>query len=133
MQTEIVFRASCGKKLRVVAAKEIRSVVPFMASSKSLGSSMPALVDYDVREEVEKLKGTVEVIDYEGGRRLENVEGDLAFLRNEFKRTVRKSESAIIKFLANLEVKVDKLKLRVVKLECASKSGSLSYPYGDSP
>ena len=48
--------------MQVVAPKEIRSVVSFMASSESLGSSIPALVDYDVREEVEKLKGTVEVI-----------------------------------------------------------------------
>ena len=47
----------------MVAPKEIRSVVASMASSESLGSSMPALVDYDVREEVEKLKGMVEVID----------------------------------------------------------------------
>ena len=59
----------------MVAPKEIRSVVVVMASSKSLGSSMLTLVDYDVREEVEKLKGTVDVIDSEGGKRLENVEG----------------------------------------------------------
>ena len=59
----------------MVAPKEIRSVVAVMASSKLLGSSMMALVDYDVREEVEKLKGTVKIIDSEGGRRLENVEG----------------------------------------------------------
>ena len=50
-------------------------MVAVMASYESLGSSMPALVDYDVREEVEKLKGMVDVIDYEGGGRLENVEG----------------------------------------------------------
>ena len=61
-----------------------------------------------------------------------NVEGDLASLRKEFKRTVRKSESAVIKLLENLEVKVDKLELRVVKLECVNKSGSSSHPYGDS-
>ena len=66
IQIEVVFKASCGKKLQVVAPKEIRSVVSFMASSESLGSSIPALVDYDVREEVEKLKGTVEVIDLKG-------------------------------------------------------------------
>ena len=34
---EVVFRASCEKKLRVVASKEVRSVVAVMASSKSLG------------------------------------------------------------------------------------------------
>ena len=81
---------------------------------------------------MDKLKGTVDVIDSEGGRRLENVEGDLAFLRKEFKRTIRKSETAILRFLANLEVKVDKLELKVVKLESASKSGSSSRPFGDS-
>ena len=60
------------------------------------------------------------------------MEGDLAFLRKEFKCTVRKFESTIINFLENLEVKVDKLELRVVKLECTSKSSSSSRPYGDS-
>ena len=59
----------------MVAPKEIRSVVAVMSSSKLLGSSMMALVDYDVREEVEKLKGTVDVIYSKGGRRMENVEG----------------------------------------------------------
>ena len=65
----------------MLALKVVRSVVAIMASSKSLGSSMSALGDYDVKEEVEKLKGTVDIIDSEGGRRLGNVEGDLAFLR----------------------------------------------------
>ena len=60
------------------------------------------------------------------------MEVDLAFVRKEFKCTVRKSESAVIKLLANLEVKVDKLELRVVKLKCANKSGLSSRPYGDS-
>ena len=62
-----------------------------MATFESIGSSMPALVDFDVQEEVEKLKETVDVIDSEGGRRLDNWEGDLAFLRKEFKHTIRKS------------------------------------------
>ena len=114
------------------APKEIRSALAVMTSYESLGSSMPALVDYDVKEEVEKLKGMVDVINYEGGRRLEDVEGDLVFLRKEFKRTIRKSESTILKFLANLEVKVDKLELKVVKLENVGKSGSSSRPFGDS-
>ena len=103
-------------------------MVTIMASYQSFGSSMPSLVEYDVKEEVKKIRGTVEVIDFEQG----NVEGDIVFLRKEFKCTVRKTKSAIIKILANLEVKVDKLELRVVRLECANNSGSLSRLYGDS-
>ena len=81
---------------------------------------------------MEKLKETVDVIDSEGGKRLDNVEGDLAFLRKEFKRTIRNSKSTILRFLANLGVKVDKFKLKVVKLENTSKSGSSSRSFGDS-
>lgn len=73
------------------------SVVVIMACSESLGSSLSALIDYDMKEIVEKLKGTVAVINTEGGRRLGNGEGDLAFLRKEFKHTVKKSETAVIK------------------------------------
>ena len=116
----------------MLAPKLVRSVVANTATYESLGSSILALIDYDVKQEVEQLKGTVDVIDTEGGRRLGNVEGDLAFLRKEFKRTVRKFESAVIKLLANLELKVDKLELRVVKLECTNNSILSSHPYGDS-
>ena len=63
MQTETVFSACFRKKLRVVVLKVIRRVVVVMATSESLGSSMPTLVDFYVREEVEKLKGTVDIID----------------------------------------------------------------------
>ena len=97
--------------------------VVFMASSESLGSSLLALIDYDIKEELEKLKDIVDVIDIEGGICLGNVEGDLVFLRNEFKCIVIKSKIAVIKLMADLEVKVEKLTLRVVKLECANKTG----------
>ena len=123
MQFETVFGICSRTKLRVVVV---------MANSKSMGSSMSALVEFDVWEEVEKLKETVDVIDSEGGRRLDNVEGDLAFLRKEFKRTIRKSETTILRILAKLEVKVDKLELKVVKLENASKLGSSSCSFGNS-
>ena len=47
----------------MLAPKVVSIVVEIMASSESLGSSLLALIDYDVKEEVEKLKGMVEVID----------------------------------------------------------------------
>ena len=108
------------------------SVVVIMACSESLGSSLSALIDYDMKEEVEKLKGTVVVINTKGGRHLGNGEGDLAFFRKEFKHTVKKYETTVIKLLANLEVKVEKLALRVVKLECANNLGSSIPPYGEN-
>ena len=73
----------------------------------------------------------VDVIDTEGGRRLGNVEGDLAFMRKEFKHIDKKFESVVIKLLENLEVKVENLELRVVKMECAKNSGSSIHPYGE--
>ena len=83
-----------------VASISGASAVLIMAI-ESLGSSLPTLIDYDIKEELEKLKDTMDVIDTKGGRRLGNVEGDLAFLRKEFKRSVKKSESAVVKLLAN--------------------------------
>ena len=103
-----------------------------MANSESMGSSLPTLSDFDVREEVVKIKETMDIIDSEGGRRLDNVEGDLVFLRKEFKHIIRKSETTILRILASLEVKFDKLELKVVKLENASNSGSSSRSFGKS-
>ena len=91
-----------------------------MANSELMGYSRLALVEFDVREEVEKVREIVDVIDFEGDRRLANVEGDMDFLRKAFKCSIRKYETTILRFLANLEVKVGKLKLKVVKLENAS-------------
>ena len=122
MQFETVFSIYSRTKLRVVVV---------MANSELMGSSRLALVELDVREEVEKVRETVDVIDSEGDIRLANVEGDMAFLRKAFKRSIRKSETTILRFLANLEVKIDKLELKVVKLENVSKSGSSSRSFGN--
>ena len=42
----------------------------------------------------------------EGRRRLENVDKDLVFPRKEFKRAVKRLEKAVIKLMADLEIKV---------------------------
>ena len=68
----------------------------------------------------------VDIINREGGRHLENVDRDLVFLRKEFKRAVKRSKKAVIRLMADLEVKVEKLALKVVKMEVAINPGSSS-------
>ena len=65
--------------------------------------------------------------DSEGGRRLETIDRDMAFLRKEFTRSVSRTENALTGMLAELEIKFEKLELKVVKLEAVNFSGSSSH------
>ena len=98
------------------------------ASSESIGSSPPALfVEFDIwdlKKEIKKLNQTVDKIDTEGGRRLENVDKDLVFLRKEFKWAVKRSENVVLGLMAELEIKMEKLELKVLKLEAANRPSS---------
>ena len=100
------------------------------ASSKSTcSSSMARFVEThirDIKREVKELQRTVEEIDIEGGRRLENVDKYLAFLRKRIKRTVERSENAVIGLMVELEIKVENLALKVVKMEVATNPGASS-------
>ena len=62
----------------------------------------------------------------EGGRRLENVDKDLVHLWKKIKWAVRKSENVVIGLIAELEIKVDKLALKLVKKEAPPNPGSSS-------
>ena len=64
------------------------------------------------------LQDQVETIDTEGGRHLENVDKDLAYLRKKISHEVRKAENAVIGLIAELEIKVDNLVDVFVTLEC---------------
>ena len=101
------------------------------ASSESTSSSPSALfVDSyirDINKEIKKVNWIIDEIDTEGGRRLENVDRDLVFLRKEFKWPVKHSENLVMGLMAKLEIKMEKLKLKVVKLEAAKKPGSSSH------
>ena len=81
----------------------------------------------EIKRDIENLQKTVETIDIEGGRRLENVDRDLVFLRKEFKRAVKRSENAVISLMVELEIKVEKLALKVVRMEVAIKPSSSSH------
>ena len=62
------------------------------ASSESTASSLPAqLMEIDIREinkKIKKMNRYLGKIDSEGGRRLETIEKDMAFLRREFARSI---------------------------------------------
>ena len=130
---------SCSKiELMVVLKVVCRSVegqqiLMFVmeASLESTGSSPPALfVESDIRDikrDVKELQRTMEEIDIEGGKRLENVDRDLVFLRKQFKRVVKRSENVVIDLIVELEIKVEQLALKVVKMEAATKPGPSSH------
>ena len=82
----------------------------------------------EIKRAIKNLKKTVETIDTEDARRLENVDKDLVYLRKEFKYAVKRSKTIVIGLMAELEIKVDKLALEVVKVEVAVKPGSLPHP-----
>ena len=130
----------CSNELTEVLKLSCRSVegqqaLVFImeASSESTGSSTPAnFVEADIREikrDVMVLQRQVEAIDTEGGRRLENVDKDLVFLRKQIKWAVKQAENVVIGLIAELEIKVDKLALKFVKLEAATKPIPLSRSY----
>ena len=51
---------------------------------------------------------------------------DLGYLRKKIIPTVKKSENTVIGLIVELEIKVDKLSLNLVKKEAPSKPGSSS-------
>ena len=69
-------------------------------------------------------------MDIEGGRRLENVDQDLIHLRKEFELRISKTEQVFIRFLAELELNVEKLELKVSRMEMQGSSSSSARPEG---
>ena len=65
-------------------------------------------------------------IDYEGGKRLEHVNKDLVFLRKKFKRKVKWTENSLSRQIVELEIKVNKLALKLVKHEASGNGMSSS-------
>ena len=55
---------------------------------------------------------------------------DLIHLRKEFELGISKTEQVFIKFLADLELKVERLELKVARLELQGSSGPSTRPEG---
>ena len=66
---------------------------------------------------MKKMKCPLHCMDSEGDRRLENVDQDLIQLRKEFKLGIERTKHVFIWFLVELEIKVEILELKVVKME----------------
>ena len=60
------------------------------------------------------------LINHEGGRRMELVDIDLSRLREEFLESIYQSEIVMTRMIAELEVKFDKLELPVAKMAAGS-------------
>ena len=90
------------------------------ASSSSTIAPVPISVDTKIKEvkhELKSLQTQVNVIEYEGGRRLDHVNKDLVFLRKKIKRKVKWTENSLTRQIIELELKVDKLPFKFVKHE----------------
>ena len=89
---------------------------------------VPILVDTKIKEvkhELKSLQTQVNAIDYESRRHLEHVNKDLVFLRKKINRKVKRTENSLIRQIVELEIKVDKLALKLVNHE-ASRTGMSS-------
>ena len=80
----------------------------------------------EVKHELKSLQTQVNVIEYEGGRRLDHVNKDLVFLRKKIKRKVKWTENSLTRQIIELELKVDKLALKLVKHEASGNGMSSS-------
>ena len=104
----------------------------FMHSPPESSASSP---DRNLEEELRVIKRKVKKLDHlfhcmdsEGGRRLENVDQDLIHLRKQLKLGISKTEQVFIWFLAELEVKIERLELKVARLEMHGSPGPSSCP-----
>ena len=89
----------------------------------------PSSFETDIREikkNIKKMNRHLSNIYSEGGRWLETIDRDMAYLKKEFTRSISRTENALTGMLAELEIKFEKLELKVVKLEATKFSGSSS-------
>ena len=57
---------------------------------------------------------------------MENMDKELVDFRNQLRRAVRKLKNGVIGLIVELEIKVEKLTLKLIKKEAPPKPGSLS-------
>ena len=117
----------------LVSEKEflfVRIEVGFASSNASFAPKPMEVIIREMKHDFKMLQDQVNAIDNEGGRRLDNVGKDLAYLRKKIKRKVKRSKNAVIGLIAELEIKVDKLALNLDKQEVPPNPGFSSSSEG---
>ena len=99
------------------------------SSESTTSSPLAQTVEADIwaiKKRMRKMNHMLNRMDTEGGHRLDIVDQDIAQLRKEFDFSIKQTEQAITRFLTELEIKLEKLELKVVNLEAAVGPGSSS-------
>ena len=107
---------------RLVNEKEFLFIRMEGGSASSTLKPMEAIIK-EMKHDFKMPQNQVNAYDSEGGQRLDNVGKDMAHLRRKIKRKVERSENALIGLIAELEIKVDKLTLNLVKQEAPPVPG----------
>ena len=128
------WKAECRSKLAALISWELCRLVAWRllllrmeVGFSSTVAPVPISVDTKIKEvkhEVKSLQTQVNAIDYEGRRCLEHVNKDLVFLRKKIKQKVKRTEDWLTRKMVELEIKVDKLALKLVKHEGNGMSSS---------
>ena len=111
---------------RLVSEEEflfVRMEVGFASSNASSAPKPMEVIIREMKHDFKLMQNQVNAIDCEGGRILDNVVKDLTYLRKKIKRKVKRSKNVLIGLIAELEIKVDKLALNLVKHEAPPLPG----------
>ena len=76
-----------------------------------------------IKKKIKRQNLFLHQLDIEGGRRLEIVDRDMSQLQEEFAHSISQTEQAMTELLAKLEVRFDKLELKVAKMENSAIPG----------
>ena len=99
------------------------------SSKSTMSSPLAQTVEANIRaikKRMRKMNRLLNRMDTEGGQHLEIVYQDISHLRKEFDFSIKQTKQALTRFLAELETKMEKLELKVVKLEVAAEPSSSS-------
>ena len=117
------------KLCRLASAKKLSFFRMDAGSSSAMALVTPNPLEMKVRDlkhDLKVLQNQVNAIECEGGRRLEHVRKDLDFLRKKIKQKVKWTENSLTRKIVELEIKVNKLALKLIKHEASGTGMSSS-------
>ena len=79
-----------------------------------------------MKKKIRGINRVLRRIDSEGSRRFDNVYKDMAHVNKECERSIARTENVLTGMLVDLEIKFEKMELKVAKLEVVNFPGSSS-------